>query len=72
MEHNQFLRSFMSMRASLHKSGEKGAGIVGKKETKEVPNPEGITIAHIVENKPPEKEVVAYFQARCAALNAEN
>ncbi len=72
MEHNQFLRSFLTMRANLHKTGSGTAtGPSTKKETKAVANPEGITLAHIVENKPPVKDVIAYFQTRCEVLNQD-
>jgi len=66
---NQFLRQFMNMRANLHKKAEIG----GKpaKETKSMANPDGITLAHIVENKPPTKEVIDYFKLRCEQLNEE-
>jgi len=62
---NQFLRQFMNMRANLHKKQEK------PKETKTMSNPDGITLAHIVENKPPAKEVIDYFKMKCEQLNEE-
>jgi len=69
MEHNQFLKSFMNMRQNLHKKTE----IIGKsaKETKPMSDPTGVSLAHIVENKPPVKEVIDYFKLRCEQLNEE-
>jgi len=62
---NPFLRQFMKMRENLHKKQEK------PKETKTMSDPTGITIAHIIENKPPTKEVIDYFKLRCEQLNEE-
>jgi len=65
MEHNPFLKSFLNMRKSLHATPKPEA----KKETKSMPDPSGITIAYIIENKPPQKEVIEYFKRRCEQLS---
>jgi hypothetical protein len=65
MDQNPFLKSFLNMRRSLHTAetnGTKG------KQPKQMADPSGITIAHIIENKPPQKEVIDYFKARCEVL----
>jgi hypothetical protein len=55
------------MRKSLH-AKETGKP-EGKKETKTMPDPSGITMAYIVENKPPQKEIIEYFKLRCQQLS---
>jgi hypothetical protein len=64
MDQNPFLKSFMNMRKSLHASKPEA-----KKETKAMPDPSGITISYIIENKPPQKEVIDYFKLRCEQLS---
>jgi len=80
MDQNPFLKQFLNMRKSLHTApagtqivGKPSAGpqIIGKKQiTQAVPDPTGVTLAYIIENKPKDKEVIDYFKARCDALNA--
>ena len=67
MDQNPFLKQFLNMRKGLHKAPE----IVGKKPIKAVADPTGITMAHIIENKPSDKEVIEYFKARSEALNQD-
>lgn len=66
MEFNPFLKSFVNMRKSLHASKPEA-----KKETKAMPDPSGITMAYIIENKPPQKEVIEYFKRKCEQLSED-
>jgi hypothetical protein len=66
MDQNPFLKSFINMRKSLHTPKPEA-----KRETKSMPNPSGITMAYIIENKPPQKEVAEYFKLKCEALNTD-
>jgi hypothetical protein len=66
---NPFLRQFMKMRENLHKKEVVAKGV--SKETKTMSDPTGVTIAYIIENKPPVKEVIDYFKNRCDQFNEE-
>jgi hypothetical protein len=68
MDQNPFLKQFLNMRKNLHK--EEVNGTKGK-QPKQMADPSGITMAHIIENKPSDKEVIEYFKARCEALCAD-
>jgi hypothetical protein len=73
MDQNPFLKQFLNMRKNLHTAAAAGPQIIGKKKgdaTPAVPNPTGVTLAYLIENKPKDKEVIEYFKARCEALNA--
>jgi hypothetical protein len=68
MDQNPFLKQFLNMRKNLHK--EEVNGTKGK-QPKPMADPSGITMAHIIENKPSDKEVIEYFKARCEALSQD-
>jgi peroxiredoxin len=71
--HNAFLKDFMNMRANLHKSESNIVGMSSakKKETRKMPEPEGITFAYLVEKKPHQKEVIEYFKLRAEKLSED-
>jgi hypothetical protein len=80
MDQNPFLKQFINMRRSLHASEApkkgplKESNIIGKpaqKGTPALPDPTGITMAYIIENKPKDKEVIEYFKVRCEQLNED-
>lgn len=55
---NQFVMEFMKMRQNIHKKQEPV-----KKGTPQQQEPvDGITLATIIEEKPPAKDVVEYFK----------
>ena len=81
-----FLKDFLNMRKSLHVTQNASlvsstpslkAPIrpkkVGTKSTSEGQQDElfGISVAKIIEDKPPKKEVMAFFQQECDRLTAE-
>ena len=59
---NQFVMDFLRMREKLHTKDQPV-----KKSTSQNP-PEGITLATIIEEKPPVKDIVEYFKKRVEAL----
>ena len=79
--HNGFLKDFMNMRASLHKSApsdpptnkEIRAKKLAQKTNPTADNdtPINITLARIIEDKPKKKEVEAFFQQECDKLTKE-
>lgn len=64
MDQNPFLKQFINMRKSLHAPKQEE-----KKETKAMADPTGVSMAYIIENKPPQKEVIEYFKKRCEQLS---
>ena len=71
MDQNPFLKQFLNMRKNLHKEEVNGATHKGQKGKQPMADPSGITMAHIIENKPSDKEVIEYFKARCEALSQD-
>jgi hypothetical protein len=63
MDQNPFLKQFVNMRKNLHVKQDE------KKETKAMADPTGVTMSYIIENKPPQKEVIEYFKNRCEVLS---
>jgi len=79
-----FLKDFLDMRKSLHKSAPAPivsatpASTTGKKTRASKGTSDGtlgdlqeMSVAKIIEEKPPKKEVKAYFQKMCDKLTAE-
>ena len=59
---NQFVMDFLRMREKLHTKQEP----IKKGTPSSIP--QGITLATIIEEKPPVKEIVEYFKKRVEAL----
>ena len=81
-QQNQVLKDFLEMRRSLHKSNpvastavqanKKMTGKKGGKTSDAILNDEfGITVAKIIEEKPPKKVVCEYFQKEADNLTKE-
>lgn len=60
---NNFLRNFLQMRAGLERPAEPTHKSV-RNGAKPLPEPTGITIQTIIEDKPDKKEVLEYFKNR--------
>jgi hypothetical protein len=67
---NSFLRSFLNMRAGLNRDEEPHRG--PKHGTKAMPEPTGISIQTIIEEKPDKKEVLEYFRCRIAEFEDDD
>jgi hypothetical protein len=76
-----FLKDFMDMRKNLHKAAPPQivSAVAPEKKVRASKGTadgvreelQGITVAKIIEEKPPKKEVMAYFQKECDRLTAE-
>jgi hypothetical protein len=79
-----FLKDFLQMRQNLHKQAPPqivsaiGGGGEGKKTRTPKSTSDGhstdmmeISVAKIIEEKPPKKEVMAYFQKECDRMTNE-
>jgi hypothetical protein len=74
-----FLKDFLSMRQQLHKNqsvvptvsapipAKKGKGTADQS----IDDLMGLSVAKIIEEKPPKKEVMGYFQKQCDRLTKE-
>jgi hypothetical protein len=61
---NKFLNDFVKMRASLHVDNDK------KKSQPE--NTSSLSIATIIEKKPPSKDVLKFFQKKISSIGYES
>ncbi len=80
MESNPFLRDFLKMRQAISVPGpqHKAAGGAEPAKKKKEPKPlaalaepEGISIAKIIEDKPKRKVLIEFLQTRANALTKE-
>ena len=71
---NQFLSSFMKMRASMAEKAPPAPPAKGASSISHMPEPEigEITLRGIIEEKPPAKEVLKFFKERVKKLNRED
>jgi hypothetical protein len=70
---NQFLSSFVKMRASLAQKAPEPAPKKGVSSLNKVESPDlgGLTIRGIIEEKPPVREVLEFFRERAKQLSEE-
>lgn len=70
---NQFLTSFMKMRADLAQKAPPPPPAKGASSISHMPEPDigEITVRGIIEEKPPAKDVLKYFKQRVKILNRE-
>lgn len=70
---NQFLASFVKMRASLAQKAPEPAPKKGASSLNKVEEPDlgGLTFRGIIEDKPPAREVLEYFRERAKKLSEE-
>lgn len=77
MNKNDFLKQFIEMRKAIAPSGAVAARVdptPTSKRAKKTSSVQKITeggLQHIIENKPPRKEVEEYFQKACDELTAD-
>jgi len=62
---NSFLRQFLTMRAGLNRDESPPRRPINN-GVKAMPEPTGITVQTIIEEKPDKKEVLEYFRRRIA------
>lgn len=67
MDGNAFLRDFMKMRRSLG-----SPETIAKAKAKEEPKLSGVTLATIIEQKPPAKLVLRYFKAKYGESDSDS
>lgn len=69
MADNRFLMNFLQMRTKLGTGEETGGGM--KSSIAKMPEPEVITMATIIEEKPPKAKVLEYFKKRIEEMEED-
>jgi hypothetical protein len=66
---NKFLNDFVKMRQNLHEDKKTD---LGKKHTQPVSDASSLSIASIIEKKPPCKDVLKFFQKKISSIGYDS